>query len=77
MAQLRAGSLVQLRAPWALRGTSAVIRRRTVRGFEVEIRTPLGTPMHLVVPRRHLRPVPNATDAGSAVRFHSREPQHP
>jgi hypothetical protein len=52
-----AGSSVVLLRPRKLRGTIGVVRRRTTTGWEVEIRTAQGTPMHLTLPERalHLR----------------------
>jgi hypothetical protein len=47
-------ALVVLRAPRTLRGTAAIVRREVGGGWEVEVRTPAGTPMHLVLPRRAL-----------------------
>lgn len=49
------GAVVVLRRPWRLRGTRAIVRRRLGVGWEVEIRSALGTPMHLVVRTRALR----------------------
>jgi hypothetical protein len=50
-------SLVVLRTPRRLRGTTAIVRRRLATGWEVEIRSPAGTPMHLVVPESGLQPL--------------------
>ncbi|GAA2749741.1 hypothetical protein [Amnibacterium kyonggiense] len=51
------GASVVLLAPRKLRGTVGVVRRRLAEGWEVEVRTALGTPMHLTLPERdlHLR----------------------
>ncbi|GAA4753553.1 hypothetical protein GCM10025783_28060 [Amnibacterium soli] len=51
------GVEVTLRLPWHLRRTRAIVRRRVGRGWEVEVRTVLGTPLHLVLPARALRRV--------------------
>jgi len=52
---LAPGVQVTLRRPWHLRRTPAIVRRRVLGGWEVEVRTALGTPLHLVLPARALR----------------------
>ena len=48
-------ALVILRRPHGLRGTSAIVRRRVVGGWEVEVRSVNGTPLHLTLPGGALR----------------------
>ena len=55
MQRIEPGSPVVLRRPRALRGTSAVVRRPVAGGWEVEYRSALGTPMHLVASERDLQ----------------------
>jgi hypothetical protein len=51
------GASVLLLRPRTLRGTIGVVRRRMTGGWEVEIRSPAGVPLHLTLPERalHLR----------------------
>jgi len=51
------GTPVVLRRPWRLRGRTAIVQRRLPNGWEVEVRSALGTPLHLVVRRRWMRVV--------------------
>jgi hypothetical protein len=54
---LAPGASVVLRKPRRLRGTIGIVRRWTTSGWEVEIRSAEGTPLHLTLPERalHLR----------------------
>jgi hypothetical protein len=51
------GASVVLLRPREVRGTIGVVRRRVTGGWEVEIRSPEGVPLHLTLPERalHLR----------------------
>ncbi len=49
------GVPVLLLRPRELRGTPGVVRRRMTRGWEVEVRSPDGVPLHLTLPERALR----------------------
>ena len=51
------GAPVVLLRPRTLRGTIGVVRRRLAGGWEVEVRSPEGVPLHLTLPARalHLR----------------------
>lgn len=54
---MTAGASVVLLRPRRLRGTIGIVRRRVTAGWEVEIRSAEGTPLHLTLPERalHLR----------------------
>lgn len=54
---MASGSSVVLLQPRRLRGTIGIVRRRMTNGWEVEIRSAEGTPLHLTLPERalHLR----------------------